>query len=723
MSANQYDPTQLSAMPTPTAKTARFNPLGDDRIARLLARHGGALEFLTRYPDASDQPIAQQVRALHKDLEPVVEHIANTWWKLIRTHEHLYLGATYDEKVPHAIPAVYISAKEDEEKVRAQLDIARRRVLAILAEVNTMRAEETPKEEMLANFADEFDKSVAGVIMFRNIRAEAEVPMIEIRRLPPRGEPFTPNDEDHGLLYLPLPYIVPGPRFDEMYNWDSAFVIRGLLQDGKCELAKDIVDNMLYQIEHYGTILNGTRTYYYDTRKPRSQPPLLTGQILGIYRNWDRLCGHEGESKLEWLKRAAKGTEDYYTHWVTSPHIHEPSGLSLYSSHLTEPCFEVIHSESTHYGEAFHQLLEMAEKHKELIVELRQLVPYGKAWDDKIEALDYQTRKDLYYIETLTVQDESGMPTALSPDFFRGDRAMRETGFDPSRRFGFFNVNVINYLPVCLNSLRLKMESDLSYIFAELEDVEPGQGWRARAEHWWHITQRTEAALNEWLWDDGEKARDGVGKIVEKYRPCYRDRNINIDLSNKYQIPYFRDYCFVTALYPLWVGAASIEQAAFTAGYIVPRLKTPWGILTSNRETGCQWDRPMMWAPLVLIAVEALERYDYYQDAFDIACGFLKTIVNDFGKVGKIYEKYHAEQGDSDISHLINKGYSQNVEGFAWTNSVTLELSRAIERLKYKLRGEPVPEEFELPVTTTTVKTYGMARAGRQVEDSVGGSA
>ena len=35
---------------------------------------------------------------------------------------------------------------------------------------------------------------------------------------------------------------------------------------------------------------------------------------------------------------------------------------------------------------------------------------------------------------------------------------MRESGFDPSGRFGPFSVDIIHYNPVCLNSLLYLME-------------------------------------------------------------------------------------------------------------------------------------------------------------------------------------------------------------------------------------------------------------------------
>ena len=46
-----------------------------------------------------------------------------------------------------------------------------------------------------------------------------------------------------GLLYLDNPYVVPGGQFNEMYGWDSYFIILGLLRDHREKLAKGMVDN------------------------------------------------------------------------------------------------------------------------------------------------------------------------------------------------------------------------------------------------------------------------------------------------------------------------------------------------------------------------------------------------------------------------------------------------------------------------------------------------
>ena len=62
-----------------------------------------------------------------------------------------------------------------------------------------------------------------------------------------------------------------------MYGWDSYFIVLGLLRDGQVALARDMVDDFLYEVRHYGGVLNANRTYYLT----RSQPPLLSRDGAG----------------------------------------------------------------------------------------------------------------------------------------------------------------------------------------------------------------------------------------------------------------------------------------------------------------------------------------------------------------------------------------------------------------------------------------------------------
>ena len=63
------------------------------------------------------------------------------------------------------------------------------------------------------------------------------------RRIDKIGEMHPEELPAQGLLYLPNPYVVPGGRFNEMYGWDSYFIILGLEADHREALAKGMVDN------------------------------------------------------------------------------------------------------------------------------------------------------------------------------------------------------------------------------------------------------------------------------------------------------------------------------------------------------------------------------------------------------------------------------------------------------------------------------------------------
>src|SRR5467141_1808942 len=105
----------------------------------------------------------------------------------------------------------------------------------------------------------------------------AQMPAADFAQIQLRQLPTNPMDiKEHGLLYLPYPYVVPGGRFNEMYGWDSYFIQLGLLRDGELELARSMTDNFLYEIAHYGMILNANRTYFLM----RSKQPFLTEMIL-----------------------------------------------------------------------------------------------------------------------------------------------------------------------------------------------------------------------------------------------------------------------------------------------------------------------------------------------------------------------------------------------------------------------------------------------------------
>jgi len=137
----------------------------------------------------------------------------------------------------------------------------------------------------------------------------------------------TPEDDDT-LIGLPHPYLVPtymhGNEFDfnEMYYWDSYFMVQGLLTEPYQDLVVGMVENLVSMVDRFGIIPNASRTYLMG----RSQPPLLTSFIYDAYDAF----------KLddEWLDRMMTAAEQEYQNvWLGTAkpnyrQVHE--GLSRY---------------------------------------------------------------------------------------------------------------------------------------------------------------------------------------------------------------------------------------------------------------------------------------------------------------------------------------------------------------------------------------------------------
>src|SRR3954454_5095925 len=135
------------------------------------------------------------------------------------------------------------------------------------------------------------------------------------------GEIDTSNFNPPGLLYLPEKYVVPGGFFNEMYGWDSYFIIRGLLRAGKLDLARGQVENFFYEIEHYGSILNANRTYFLT----RSQPPFLSAMVMAVN---DTEKEKSKQDDKAWLEKAYPFIVKDWQMWTSGEHLAGKTGLS-----------------------------------------------------------------------------------------------------------------------------------------------------------------------------------------------------------------------------------------------------------------------------------------------------------------------------------------------------------------------------------------------------------
>ena len=455
---------------------------------------------------------------------------------------------------------------------------------------------------------------------------------VQVQHLPQAihaiGEIDPARIDPAGLLYLQNRYVVPGGRFNEMYGWDSYFIIRGLVRDGRVDLAKGMVENFFFEIEHYGGVLNANRTYYLT----RSQPPFLTSMILAV-RDAEKAQGRESG---EWLARAYEYAVKDYSLWVNEPHLAGTTGLSRYYDFGNGPAPESIKDETGHYRQVGAYFLTQPDLGRDYVVSSSAKPSPSAAGP-------------LFALQICDVAKTTAEPAcdpagsvSLSSDYYKGDRAMRESGFDISFRFGPYGARTHHFAPVCLNSLLYKSEKDLEQISGALGKKEDSERWHERAE-------KRKEAIQKYLWDSE--------------RGLYFDYDFEKQARSTYE--------YISTFYPLWVGIARADQARSVMQH-VKRFEQPGGLVTSPYETGGQWDFPYAWAPNQLVAIEGMRRRGFNEDADRISYEFLSMVLENFRRDETIREKYDAVKRSTETQ--VTAGYHVNIVGFGWTNGVFLVL-------------------------------------------------
>jgi len=445
---------------------------------------------------------------------------------------------------------------------------------------------------------------------------------VKIERMGQKLPPIAP-----GLLYLPNPYVVPGGRFNEMYGWDSYFILLGLLQDGQLDLARGIVENFLFEIEHYGGILNANRTYYLT----RSQPPFLSSMIRAVWQA-EMQAGRKAEAQA-WLARSYGFAQRDHAFWMLPAMRAGDTGLTRYWDFGSGPVPE-MGDDPTYYRTVIRWLLAHPAVHTAYLVD-GPANPTPADWK-RLAAISCDPAAS-----TICAREHVGTHW-LTKDFYKGDRAMRESGFDTTFRFGPFGGSTQNYAPVGLNALLFKVENDLAWMADQLSRTNDAKQWRAEA-------QARRAAMDRYLWDP----RQGM----------YFDYDFATGKRSTYN--------YLTAFYPLWAGAASADQARRLEAHL-NLFEKKGGLAMSTTDSGEQWDLPYGWAPTTWLTVRGMANFGDVKDASRVARAFTATVRDNFDREGTIREKYNVVTASSTFH--ATAGYSQNVVGFGWTNAVYLKL-------------------------------------------------
>jgi alpha,alpha-trehalase len=241
------------------------------------------------------------------------------------------------------------------------------------------------------------------------------------------------------LMPLPYPYVVPGGRFRELYYWDSYFIMLGLEADGRHDLALDMLKDFAFQIDCYGHVPNGNRTYYLS----RSQPPFFSLMV-------DLIATREGEA---FYLRYLPELESEYEFWM--------DGATFLQR-----------------GQAYRRLVRLADG-----------TFLNRYWDDRAVPRDESYREDVE-----TARGHRRDPA----DLYRNLRAAAESGWDFGSRWladghSLNTIRTVSLLPVDLNSLMVHLEQTLAKSYRIKGDI-------GRSSQFGDLVARREAAIRHLMW-------------------------------------------------------------------------------------------------------------------------------------------------------------------------------------------------------------------------------
>lgn len=245
------------------------------------------------------------------------------------------------------------------------------------------------------------------------------------------------------------------------------------------------------------------------------------------------------------------------------------------------------------------------------------------------------------------------LPEAERPAFFKNLRSAAESGWDFSSRWfadgqSLITIQTTDILPVDLNCLLYFLEDRLSFFYKQNGDDAHSSMYAEKA------AARKEL-INKIFWN--EEAG------------FYFDYNWK---TGKHTMMYS-----LAAVYPLYFGIASPEQAQKVKEKLQKDFLHQGGLVTTLYETNQQWDAPNGWAPLQWMTIKGLREYGLDDLADEAKTRWLKLNEGVYGRADKMLEKYNV----MDVSLFAGGGEYPNQDGFGWTNGVAAALISGFDKI------------------------------------------
>lgn len=318
-------------------------------------------------------------------------------------------------------------------------------------------ADAVPKNDPLMILADyRMQRNQSGFDLRHFVNVNFVLPKEGDKYVPPEGQslrehidslwPVLTRTTDSAskwdsLLPLPKPYVVPGGRFREVYYWDSYFTMLGLAESGHWDKVQDMVDNFAHEIDAWGHIPNGNRSYYLS----RSQPPFFAFMVK-------LLASHNGDDTYTtYLPQLKKE----YAYWMQGSDALEPGAQNL------------------------------------RVVKLKDGSVLNRYWDDR------DTPRTESYLDDVTTAKNN--PNRPATEIYRDLRAAAASGWDFSSRWmdnpeQLGSIRTTSIVPVDLNALLFQMEKTLAHASSVAKDSNA-------AAQYQQLADARQKAMEKHLWN------------------------------------------------------------------------------------------------------------------------------------------------------------------------------------------------------------------------------
>ncbi|WP_220717028.1 alpha,alpha-trehalase [Enterobacter hormaechei] len=328
-------------------------------------------------------------------------------------------------------------------------------------------ADAVPKSDPLTILADyRMQHTQSGFDLRHFVEMNFILPKEGEKYVPPEGQSLREHIDDlwpvltrttdkankwDSLLPLPKPYVVPGGRFREVYYWDSYFTMLGLAESGHWDKIGDMVDNFAYELDTWGHIPNGNRSYYLS----RSQPPFFSLMV-------ELLATHDSDA----LKKYRPQMEKEYAYWMEGADGLQP-------------------------GQA-----------NKRVVKLDDGSILNRYWDDR------DTPRPESWLDDVTTAKNN--PNRPATEIYRDLRSAAASGWDFSSRWmddpqKLGTIRTTSIVPVDLNALMFKMEKLLARASQEDGDnASQEDGDNASASKYDALASARQKAMESHLWNDKE---------------------------------------------------------------------------------------------------------------------------------------------------------------------------------------------------------------------------